>query len=67
MSYSNTSCPCGGRKPADTMLCTDCVSAFSETPTMAIFLDPTKSFEARRPAAIRLIAMSRRRKNNMLV
>jgi hypothetical protein len=66
MSYANTSCPCGGRKQADAMLCTDCVSAFSDSPAMAIFLNPLQSFETRRPAAIRLLAMSRRRKNNVL-
>ena len=29
MSYENTSCPCGGRKERETMICADCVTAIN--------------------------------------
>lgn len=61
MSYENTHCPCGGRKPTDTMLCQACESAFAGTPDRQRMDDPSADFGARRGAAIRLLAAARRR------
>lgn len=62
MSYENTNCPCGGKKPTDTMLCDDCLAAFADRPEMATLNQRTASFEYRRHAAIILISLARQRK-----
>jgi len=61
MSYENTKCPCGGHKPRETMLCIDCQIAFADTPEMRRVNDTTEAAWFRRPAAIRLLSMARRR------
>ena len=62
MSYSDTNCPCGGKKPTDTMLCDDCNTAYAEHPSMRVFRDKTNSTDSRRHAAIVLLSLSRKRK-----
>jgi len=61
MSYENTSCPCGGKKPTDTMLCDECNEAFKDRPEMR-YLDPQWSTESRRHDAIILVSLARKRK-----
>jgi hypothetical protein len=61
MSYENTSCPCGGRKERETMLCTPCIAATEGTIESAVMHDTTRTWQTRRNAAIRLIAMARKR------
>lgn len=61
MSYENTSCPCGGRKERETMLCAPCVAATDGTADAVIIADSTRPWQARRNAAIRLIATARKR------
>lgn len=61
MSYENNSCPCGNKKPTDTLLCDDCFSCFSGRKEMAIFAGKAGP-EIRRNAAIILLMLSRRRK-----
>ncbi len=61
MSYENKDCVCGDKKPAGTMLCTGCEQAFSNLPEMRTFKDTLASDEVRRPAAIRLLSLARRR------
>jgi hypothetical protein len=65
MSFENSNCPCGGKKPNDTMLCDDCVSAFSNRRELAEYQDGKLPLEWRRNAAIILVtlARSRRRKS----
>ena len=62
MSYDNTHCVCGGRKLVETMLCGDCETFVSSKPERARMDDPTATWEARRGAAIRVLAQARRRK-----
>lgn len=61
MSYENTSCPCGGRKERETMLCAPCVTATAATIEAAVINDASRTWQTRRNAAIRLIAMARKR------
>ena len=61
MSYENNQCPCGGRKERETMLCAPCVAATEITIESAVMHDTTRTWQARRNAAIRLIAMVRKR------
>ena len=61
MSYENTSCPCGGRKERETMLCAGCVAATDGVADAFIVADSSRQWQARRNAAIRLIAMARKR------
>jgi hypothetical protein len=62
MAYDDTHCPCGGFKFHETMLCQECETAFAETNEMKCFRDSINfALETRRGAAIRLLAMSRRR------
>ncbi len=61
MSYENMSCPCGGRKPTDTMLCEDCERAFADRPEMATMRDGEATVEYRRTAAIILVTLARKR------
>jgi hypothetical protein len=61
MSYENTSCPCGGRKERETMLCRDCQDHTASTIEAAVMHDITRTWQTRRNAAIRLISMARKR------
>ena len=61
MSYENSICPCGGKKPTDTMLCDACEDALADHPAMGIFKDLTMRTEARRHAAITLVTLARKR------
>lgn len=61
MSYENTICPCGGRKERETMLCASCAAATDHIADAAIMADSTRPWQARRNAAIRLIATARKR------
>jgi hypothetical protein len=61
MSYENTQCPCGGKKPTDTMLCDDCEIALDKHPSMKWFRDGSQPVEARRHAAIILVSAARSR------
>lgn len=62
MSYENTKCPCGDRKPRQTLICETCQAAFGSTVESAAFQNRRLPIAARRAAAIRLLSYSRRRK-----
>lgn len=62
MIYENTQCPCGGTKPAETMLCDECVALFQSRPEWREFQDPTLPLEYRRHAAIVLLSLAGDRK-----
>jgi len=61
MSYEDTHCPCGGPKPADTMLCEGCMEDMRQHPAMANFLDNQHNPAIRRQAAIVLLSLVRGR------
>ena len=61
MSYENTSCPCGGRKERETMLCLDCKAYVASTIEAAVMNDASRSWQTRRNAAIRLLSIARGR------
>jgi hypothetical protein len=61
MSFEDTNCPCGGKKPVGTMLCADCESAFAIHPAMVAFKDKTAGTEFRRHAAYTLISLAKNR------
>lgn len=61
MSYDNTHCPCGGKKMTETMLCPECEVAVAGTFDRQEMDNPHASFEKRRNAAIRVLAVARRR------
>jgi hypothetical protein len=63
MSYENTKCPCGGNKPAGTMLCDDCIATLADRREVKDYQDGTLPLEYRRSAAIILCSLSRRRLN----
>ena len=65
MSYENNKCPCGERKERETMLCADCERDFASTIELAAYRDETGPTGVRRHAAIKLLAMARRRKELM--
>lgn len=62
MSYENITCPCGGMKFRETMLCPECVTAFAETSELCAMNDDSRDVGVRRSAAIRLLSMARKRK-----
>lgn len=62
MSFEDTKCPCGGKKLTDTMLCSDCETAFKDHPSMKYFNNPAHPIDGRRHAAITLITLARGRK-----
>lgn len=65
MSWDDTRCPCGDRKERETLLCPACREQFKNTIEMKVFsaIVPRVDNRAeRRAAAIRLLAMARRRK-----
>jgi hypothetical protein len=61
MSYENTQCFCGGQKLTNTMLCIACEDVVAGTYDRKHMDDRTASLESRRFAAIRVLAVSRRR------
>lgn len=63
MSYEDTHCPCGDKKPTDTMLCDACVEAFKDRKEMATY-NSSEPVEYRRHAAMILLALARGRKRN---
>ena len=65
MSYEDTSCPCGGKKERETMLCNDCEQYLADHPAMAVFKDKSNSNESRRHAAMILLTLARKRKSNL--
>ena len=65
MSYDDTRCPCGDRKPTDTMLCDACVSHLQARREMAIFRSPDDDVQYRRHAAVVLLALARGRKRSV--
>jgi hypothetical protein len=62
MSYEDTKCPCGDKKPVDTMLCDVCMETFKDRKEMGFFKDGNEPVESRRHAATILLALSRGRK-----
>jgi len=61
MSYDSIHCPCGGRKLPETMLCEACETHVACDPDRRRMEDPSANWCARRAAAIRLLAVARRR------
>ena len=61
MAYDDTHCPCGGHKLRETMLCDPCEAHLADRPENLIMRDPLTTWEGRRSAAIRLIALARKR------
>ena len=63
MSYENTSCPCGGRKERETMICDPCKQAITAANPndLALYEDHRIPVETRRAMAIRILAIARRR------
>jgi hypothetical protein len=65
MSYENTSCPCGDKKPTDTMLCDACLTSFAGRRELTDMRDSTMPVEWRRNAAIILLQLARSRNRKM--
>lgn len=66
MSFEGTNCPCGDRKERETLLCRACDSHLEGTFEMRIYRAKDNERGERRCAAIRLLAMARRRKRGAL-
>ena len=64
MSYEDTNCPCGDRKPTDTMLCDACMEHLKDHRAMATFRS-SEPIESRRHAATLLLMLARGRKRRM--
>lgn len=64
MSYENTSCPCGGKKQRETMLCQDCQDHLADTNELAAMNDTARPMQTRRSNAIRVLSMARKRKKS---
>jgi hypothetical protein len=64
MSYEDTKCPCGDRKPTDTMLCDACLDDLKDRREMATFRS-AEPVEYRRHAATILLELARGRKRRM--
>ena len=62
MSYENNSCPCGGNKQPQTMICQECRDHLAGNRDLAAIDDITQSIESRRTSAIRILSLSRKRK-----
>lgn len=62
MSYADTVCPCGDKKPPNTMLCDGCETAFAQHPSMLAFKDKRNDFESLNHAARTLVILARDRK-----
>jgi hypothetical protein len=63
VSYEDTNCPCGDRKPTDTLLCDACMEHLKDRREMATFKS-NEPVEWRRHAAIILLALARGRKRH---
>ena len=63
MSFEDTNCPCGDRKPPDTMFCDACMDVLKSRPEMKTLVSD-QPITSRRHAAIVLLALSRGRKRN---
>lgn len=61
MTWDGTVCACGNHKERETLLCGECERAFMDTPEMRTYLHPASRWQARRSAAIVLLALARRR------
>ena len=63
MSYENSSCPCGGKKERETMICDPCKAFASITAAndLSIYEDHRIPTATRRAMAIRILAIARRR------
>jgi hypothetical protein len=61
MSYENTSCPCGGIKERQTMICDACRDDQAGSYDLAAMDNQALSMESRRISAIKVLASSRRR------
>lgn len=61
MAYDDTHCPCGGHKARETMLCDPCEQHLADRTENSIRHDSKTTWEQRRSAAIRLIALARKR------
>ncbi len=61
MSYENNKCPCGGRKLTDTMICVACEKVVVGTFDRVQMDNVLAGFEVRRFAAMRVLAVARRR------
>lgn len=62
MAYEDTKCPCGDKKPTDTMLCDACNAHFAARREMAEYQNPALRGDYRRNAAIILVSLARCRK-----
>jgi hypothetical protein len=62
MSFEGTTCPCGGKKQPNTMLCNGCETTFADHPSMKSFKSE-KDAELRRHAALTLLSLARGRNN----
>jgi hypothetical protein len=65
MSYEDTACPCGGKKERETLICAECQKAFAHTFEFKRVYDLTEESQCRRTAAIKLLAMARRRNKRL--
>lgn len=63
MSYEDTNCVCGDRKPTDTMLCDTCMEYLKDRREMAT-LRSADPVELRRNAATILLTLARGRKRD---
>lgn len=64
MSFENTQCPCGWKKPCDTMLCDQCMADLKEHNSMKAFLDLKSPTSYRRQAALVLLTLARKFKRD---
>lgn len=62
MAYEDTNCPCGGKKPTNTMLCPECVAAFAGRREMAEYQDGNLRLDFRQSAARILVTLARQRR-----
>lgn len=61
MSYDSTVCPCGGSKLRETMLCAPCETHVAGSFDRVRMDDLNAPWAQRRAAAIRVLAVARRR------
>ena len=61
MSWDNTTCPCGGEKQRETLICAACELALSDDPAMRLWRNLENDRQFRRAGAIRLLSLSRQR------
>jgi hypothetical protein len=65
MSYEDTSCPCGGRKERQTMICQPCRDHLAGCIELAAMDDERIPVQARRSAAIRVLKLARGRNQKL--